>query len=98
MTAPCCEDLPIAILVPIQMGALLRTQEKDLHGPKGHSYPVQATELVATGVTQIKHSPAPQVAESWVRSLWAESEPPGFDSQHSGHLLLPHLRRVSHLS
>ena len=58
MTAPCCEDLPIAILVPIKMGALLHKQEKDLHGSKGHSYPVQDPELVAMEVTQVKQSPA----------------------------------------
>ena len=56
-----------AVLVPIKMGPLFHTWKNDLHGSKGLSCPVQATELVAMKFFQIKHFPTPQVAENWVR-------------------------------
>ena len=41
------ENLVTAVLVPIKMGPLFHTWENDLHGSKGCSCPVQATELAA---------------------------------------------------
>ena len=50
----------------MKMGAGLRTQEKDLNGSQGHSYPVHAAEPVAIKVTQIKLSPSVQGAGTQV--------------------------------
>lgn len=81
----------------MKMGAGPRTQEKDLNGSQGRSYPVRVSELVAMKVTQIKLSVWAQGAGS--RERGAE---PRAGSQESGgdtepHCSSLHLRQVSHL-